>query len=169
MEDLDAAVEALAGARSRTRVHIFLATSPIHMEHKLGLEPREVVEQARFAVSHVAGRVDEVEFSCEDATRSDPAFVAEVCRTAIEAGATTINLPDTVGYSLPPEEHAAFLLEVRRLCRELAGVTLSVHCHDDLGLAVANTLAGIAAGATRSNARSTASASARATPRSRRS
>ena len=88
-EDLDAAVEALAGARGRTRLHIFLATSPIHMERKLGLEPPEVVEQARWAVSYVARRVDEVEFSCEDATRSDPAFVAEVCRAAIEAGATT--------------------------------------------------------------------------------
>jgi 2-isopropylmalate synthase len=147
VEDLDAAVEALAGARGRTRLHVFLATSPIHMERKLGLEPPEVVERARFAVSYVAGRVDEVEFSCEDATRSDPVFVAEVCRAAVEAGATTINLPDTVGYSLP-DEHAAFLHEVRRHCPELAGVTLSVHCHNDLGLAVANTLAGVSAGAT---------------------
>ncbi|HLG08884.1 MAG TPA: 2-isopropylmalate synthase [Gaiellaceae bacterium] len=147
VEDLDAAVEALAGARGRTRVHVFIATSPIHMERKLGLEPAEVVEETRFAVSHVANRVDEVEFSCEDATRSDPAFVAEVCRTAIEAGATTVNLPDTVGYSLP-EEHAAFLLDVRRRCPELERATLSVHCHNDLGLAVANTLAGIGAGAT---------------------
>ena len=146
-EDLDAAVEALAGARGRTRVHIFLATSPIHMESKLGLEPPEVVEQARFAVSYVASRVDEVEFSCEDATRSDPVFVAEVCRVAIEAGATTINLPDTVGYAVP-DEHARFLHEVRGLCRELERVTLSVHCHNDLGLAVANTLAGVTAGAT---------------------
>ena len=146
-EDLDAAVEALAGARGRTRLHIFLATSPIHMERKLGLEPDEVVEQARFAVSYTAGRVDEIEFSCEDATRSDPAFVAEVCRAVIEAGATTINLPDTVGYALP-DEHAAFLFEVRRHLPELDRVTLSVHCHNDLGLAVANTLAGVGAGAT---------------------
>jgi 2-isopropylmalate synthase len=98
-------------------------------------------------VSYVVTRVDEVEFSCEDATRSDPAFVAEVCRAAIEAGATTINLPDTVGYSLP-HEHAEFLREVRRLCPEVEQVALSVHCHDDLGLAVANTLAGLGAGAT---------------------
>jgi 2-isopropylmalate synthase len=146
-DDLDAAVEALAAARGRTRLHVFLATSPIHMERKLGLEPPEVVERARFAVEYVAGRVDEVEFSCEDATRSDPAFVAEVCRTAIEAGATTINLPDTVGYSLPGE-HAEFLRGVRRLLPELEHVTLSVHCHNDLGLAVANTLAGVSAGAT---------------------
>jgi len=146
-EDIDAAVEALAGARGRTRLHTFIATSPIHMERKLGLEPEEVLEQTRFAVSHALPHVDEVEFSCEDATRSDPAFVAEVCRTAIEAGATTINLPDTVGYCLP-EEHAAFLRQVRRLCPELSRVTLSVHCHNDLGLAVANSLAGVQAGAT---------------------
>ncbi len=147
VEDLDAAVEALAAARGRTRIHVVLGTSPIHMQDKLGLEPPEVVEQARRAVSYVVERVDEVEFCCEDATRSDPAFVAEVVRVAIEAGATTINLPDTVGYTFP-EEHAAFLLDVRRRCPELDQVVLSVHCHDDLGLAVANTLAGIRAGAT---------------------
>jgi 2-isopropylmalate synthase len=125
-EDVDAAVEALADAR-RSRLHVFIATSPIHMERKLRLEPAEVVEQARWAVEYGAGRVDEVEFSCEDATRSD--------------------LPDTVGYCLP-EEHAAFLLEVQHLCPELREVSLSVHCHDDLGLAVANSLAGVQAGAT---------------------
>jgi 2-isopropylmalate synthase len=146
-EDIDAAVESLANARGRTRLHLFLATSPIHMERKLGLEPDEVVEQTRFAVSYGAPHVDEIEFSCEDATRSDPAFVARVCRAAIEAGATTINLPDTVGYCLP-DEHARFLLDVRRFLPELGHVTLSVHCHDDLGLAVANTLSGVSAGAT---------------------
>ena len=145
-EELDAAVEALAVARGRTRVHIVLATSPIHMEFKLGLEPEEVVEQARESVAYVAGRVDEVEFACEDATRSDPAFVAEVCRAAVEAGATTINLPDTVGYSLP-DEYAAFVAAVRALCPELDRVAVAVHCHDDLGLAVANTLAGVQVGA----------------------
>ncbi|HZT53666.1 MAG TPA: hypothetical protein VE995_04725, partial [Gaiellaceae bacterium] len=144
-EDLDAAAEALAGAR-RSRIHIFLATSPIHMEHKLGLEPEEVVHQARWAVAYAAERADEVEFSCEDATRSDPDFVARVCRVAIRAGATTINLPDTVGYALPGQ-YAAFLHEVRRQLPELREVTLSVHCHNDLGLAVANTLAGVEAGA----------------------
>ena len=146
-EDLDAAIESLAVARGRTRVHIFIATSPIHMERKLGLEPPEVVEQTRFAVSYAAPHADEVEFSCEDATRSDPAFVAEVCRAAIKAGATTINLPDTVGYCLP-DEHASFLRDVRALCPELRRVALSVHCHNDLGLAVANTIAGVSAGAT---------------------
>ncbi len=145
--DIDAAVQSLAGARSRTRLHTFIATSPIHMERKLGLEPEQVIEQTRFAVSYGRPHVDEVEFSCEDATRSDPGFVAEVCRVAIEAGATTINLPDTVGYCLP-DEHAAFLREVQRRCPELADVTLSIHCHNDLGLAVANSLSGVAAGAT---------------------
>ncbi len=145
-EDLDAAAEALADAR-RSRIHVFLATSPIHMERKLRLDPEEVVEQARWAVGYARSLVDEVEFSCEDATRSDPAFAARVCGEAVRAGATTINLPDTVGYCLP-EEYAAFLREMQRLCPELEQATLSVHCHDDLGLAVANTLAGVQAGAT---------------------
>jgi 2-isopropylmalate synthase len=145
-DDIDAAAEALAGAR-RSRVHIFLATSALHMEKKLGLEPHEVVESARWAVAYAAERVDEVEFSCEDATRSDPAFVAHVCRAAIEAGATIINLPDTVGFALPAE-YASFLVDVRRRCPELRKTVLSVHCHNDLGLAVANSLAGIQAGAT---------------------
>jgi len=143
--DIEAAAEALAGAR-RSRIHIFLATSPLHMEKKLGLEPHEVVARARWAVAHAASRVDEVEFSCEDATRSDAAFVAHVCRVAIAAGATIVNLPDTVGYTLPGE-YAGFLADVRRRCPELRKVTLSVHCHNDLGLAVANSLAGIQAGA----------------------
>jgi len=145
-DDLDAAGDALADAH-RSRIHIFLATSPLHMEKKLGLEPHEVVQHTRWAVEYAVTRADEVEFSCEDATRSDPAFVARVCRAAIEAGATVINLPDTVGYSLP-SEYATFLAEVRRRCPELRDVTLSVHCHDDLGLAVANSLAGVQAGAT---------------------
>ncbi len=145
-EDLDAAAESLADAR-RSRIHVFIATSPIHMERKLRLEPQEVVGQARWAVGYARQRADEVEFSCEDATRSEPAFVAEVCREAVRAGATTINLPDTVGYCLP-DEYADFLREVQRLCPELLGVALSVHCHDDLGLAVANSLAGVQAGAT---------------------
>ncbi|HKT43273.1 MAG TPA: 2-isopropylmalate synthase [Gaiellaceae bacterium] len=144
-DDLDAAAEALAGAR-RSRIHVFIATSPIHMERKLGLEPQEVVRQARFAVAYAAERADEVEFSAEDATRSDPDFVARICRVAIEAGATVVNLPDTVGYSLP-HEYATFLADVRRRCPELRAVTLSAHCHDDLGMAVSNSLAAIHVGA----------------------
>ncbi len=144
-EDIDAAGQALAGAR-RSRIHLVLATSALHMEKKLRLEPQEVVRQARWAAEYAAERADEVEFSCEDATRSDPAFVARVCRAAIEGGVTIVNLPDTVGYALPTQ-YASFIGDVRRRCPELRSVTLSVHCHDDLGLSVANSLAGIQAGA----------------------
>jgi 2-isopropylmalate synthase len=144
-DDLDAAAEALDGAR-RSRIHIVLATSAIHMERKLGLEPAEVLARARFAVGYAAERTDEVEFSCEDATRSDPAFVARVCRVVIDAGASVVNLPDTVGYALP-HQYASFLADVRRRCPELRRVTLSAHCHNDLGLAVANSLAAVQAGA----------------------
>jgi 2-isopropylmalate synthase len=145
-DDVQAAAEALAGAQ-RSRIHVFIATSELHMERKLGLEPAEVLERVRASVRAAAVHADEVEFSAEDATRSDPAFLAQVCREAIEAGATTVNLPDTVGYCLP-DEHEAFLRGVQAVCPELARVTLSVHCHNDLGLAVANTLSGIRAGAT---------------------
>ena len=145
-EDLDASAEALQGA-PRSRMHVFLATSPIHMERKLGMEPAEVLEKVSWSVAYARDLVDEVEFSAEDATRSDPDFLAEVCRRAIAAGATIVNLPDTVGYLLP-DELTAMLRRVVELCPELNDVELSVHCHNDLGLAVANSLAGIAAGAT---------------------
>ena len=108
---------ALEGA-PRSRIHIFLATSALHMEKKLRLTPAEVVAHATSSVAQACASVDEVEFSCEDATRSDPEFVATVCRAAVEAGATTINLPDTVGYMLPAE-YASFIRYVRRLCPEL--------------------------------------------------
>ena len=144
-EDIDAAAGALRDAR-RSRLHIFIATSPVHMEKKLRLTPAAVVEQAAMAVAYARERADEVEFSCEDATRSDVAFVAEVCREAVAAGADVVNLPDTVGFSLP-HEYAEFMREVRAHCPELDRVVLSAHCHDDLGLAVANSLAAVAAGA----------------------
>jgi len=144
-EDIDAGAEALQGA-PRARLHVFLATSPIHMERKLALAPSEVLERIGWAVSYAREFADEVEFSAEDATRSEPEFLAEACRVAIEAGATTVNLPDTVGYALP-NELAGLLSEVRERCPELDRVELSVHCHDDLGLAVANSLAGVQAGA----------------------
>jgi 2-isopropylmalate synthase len=142
--DIDAAAAALEDA-PRSRIHIFLATSALHMEKKLRLTPDEVVAAATSSVTQACMSVDEVEFSCEDATRSDPEFVARVCCAAVEAGATTINLPDTVGYMLPTE-YTAFLLRVRTLCPELEDVVLSAHCHDDLGLAVANSLAALGAG-----------------------
>jgi 2-isopropylmalate synthase len=141
--DIDAAAAALEGA-PRSRIHIFLATSALHMEKKLRLTPVEVVAHATSSVAQASASVDEVEFSCEDATRSDPEFVATVCRAAVEADATTINLPDTVGYMLPAE-YANFIRYVRAL-PELEQVALSAHCHDDLGLAVANSLAALDAG-----------------------
>jgi 2-isopropylmalate synthase len=143
--DIEACAEALTGAR-RSRIHVFIATSALHMAKKLHLEPAEVLTRTRDCVRAASAHADEVEFSAEDATRSDPEFLAAVCREAIEAGATTVNLPDTVGYCLP-DEHEAFLRVMQELCPELRGVTLSVHCHNDLGLAVANTLSGIRAGA----------------------
>jgi 2-isopropylmalate synthase len=141
-EDVEAAAEALEAAH-RSRLHVVIATSALHMEKKLGLTPEEVIERARDTVAYAATLVDEVEFCCEDATRSDPVFVAQVCRAAVRAGATTVNLPDTVGCTLPAD-YAKFVASVRR---RLPNVTLSVHCHNDLGLAVANTLAGVQAGA----------------------
>jgi 2-isopropylmalate synthase len=144
--DVDASVDALQGA-ARSRLHVFIATSPLHMERKLGLAPEQVLERIEWAVSYARERADEVEFSAEDATRSEAEFLAEACRTAIAAGADVVNLPDTVGYVLP-DELTRLLAEVRALCPELDRIELSVHCHDDLGLAVANSLAGVAAGAT---------------------
>jgi 2-isopropylmalate synthase len=142
--DIDAAAAALADA-PRSRIHIFLATSALHMEKKLRLTPDEVVAAASSSVALACASADEVEFSCEDATRSDPDFVVTVCRAAVEAGATTVNLPDTVGYMLP-SEYASFIQYVRERCLELEHVSLSAHCHDDLGLAVANSLAALDAG-----------------------
>jgi 2-isopropylmalate synthase len=145
-EDIDAAAASLADA-GRSRIHLVLATSPLHMEKKLRLRPDQVVEQARWAAGYASSLADEVEFSAEDATRSDPEFVARVVREVIAAGVTVVNIPDTVGYATP-EEYGALLRTLRERCPELDHVTLSVHCHDDLGLAVANSLAGIAAGGT---------------------
>ncbi len=141
--DIDRAAAAI-GPAARPRIHTFIATSEIHMRHKLRMSPDEVVAAARGGVERARRHVDDVEFSCEDATRSDPSFLIDVYRAATNAGATTLNLPDTVGYALP-EEFAALL---RHLIEEVSGeVTWSVHTHDDLGLAVANALAGIQAGA----------------------
>jgi 2-isopropylmalate synthase len=141
--DIDRAAEAVASA-SRPRIHTFIATSEIHMRHKLRMSPAEVVAAARGGVERARRHVNDVEFSCEDATRSEPSFLVDVYRAAANAGATTLNLPDTVGYALP-EEFAALL---RHLTEEVGrDVTWSVHTHDDLGLAVANALAGIQAGA----------------------
>jgi 2-isopropylmalate synthase len=145
-DDIDAAAAALERA-PRSRIHIVLATSALHMERKLALEPAEVLERIAGSVTYAAGLVDEVEFSAEDATRSERDFLAEVCETAVGAGAAIVNLPDTVGYA-SPGEYTELFEELLARCPGLRTVELSAHCHNDLGLAVANTLAGIVGGAT---------------------
>ncbi|HEU0194755.1 MAG TPA: 2-isopropylmalate synthase [Gaiellales bacterium] len=144
-EDVDAAIESLSDARN-PRIHVFIATSDIHLEHKLRMTRAQVLEGTRFAVARAKAFCSDVEFSCEDATRSDLDFMARVVRTAIAAGATTINIPDTVGYTVPAE-YVAILRGLYERVPELEGIVLSVHCHDDLGMAVANSIAGVEAGA----------------------
>ncbi|MGH2753520.1 MAG: 2-isopropylmalate synthase [Actinomycetota bacterium] len=141
--DIDRAAEAVAGAE-RPRIHTFIATSEIHMRAKLRMTPAEVVAATVSGVERARRHVDDVEFSCEDATRSDPEFLVEVFRAAARAGANTLNLPDTVGYALPAE-FGTLLTFLREEVAE--DVVWSVHTHDDLGLAVANALAGVEAGA----------------------
>jgi 2-isopropylmalate synthase len=143
--DIERAWEAVREA-GRPRIHVFIATSDLHIRHKLQTTREDVLGQARAAVAHARQLTDDVEFSPEDGFRSDREFMAEVIAAAIEAGATTINVPDTVGYATP-EEYAAMFTELYALVPALRGVTMSVHCHDDLGLAVANSLAGLRAGA----------------------
>src|SRR5215470_14065009 len=143
--DIERAAQALHAA-VRPRIHVFLATSDIHLEHKLRLTRRQCLEQARDSVRLARSFARDVEFSPEDATRTDPEFLCEVVEAVIEAGATTINIPDTVGYTVP-SEFAALIRRLRERVRGIENVTLSAHCHNDLGLAVANSLAAIAAGA----------------------
>ena len=143
--DIDRAVDALAGAR-RQRVHVFLATSPIHRQHKLKMSREDVLKLATGSVQYARSRCEDVEFSAEDAARTEPEFLAEVVERVIEAGATTINIPDTVGYAVPAQ-FAELIAFLRRTVRGIDDVVLSVHCHDDLGLAVANSLAALQAGA----------------------
>src|SRR5688572_3243859 len=130
----------------RPRIHTFISTSDIHIVHQLQSTREDVLGQARAAVAHAKSFVDDVEFSPMDATRADVEFTAEVLQIAVDEGATTINIPDTVGYATP-DEYAGFLRRLYELVPGLHDVVLSVHCHDDLGLAVANSLAGIGAGA----------------------
>lgn len=144
-EDVQAAAEAVRGA-AKPRIHTFIATSPIHMEYKLKMTPEQVISEVRRAVRHAHSLVEDVEFSAEDASRSDPAFLGEVFRTAIECGATTLNIPDTVGYSVP-DEFGEFVRTVIGAAGDPEGVIWSVHCHNDLGLAVANSLSAVRAGA----------------------
>jgi len=137
--DVEAAAEALASAR-RSRLHLVLGTSDIHREHKLRLRHDELITLATRLTGYASALFDEVEFCCEDASRSDPAFLQEVCAAVVDAGADILNLPDTVGRALPTEYGLLF--------RTIESpVPLSAHCHDDLGLATANSLAAVLAGA----------------------
>jgi 2-isopropylmalate synthase len=144
-QDIDAAWEAVRDSE-RPRIHTFISTSDIHIVHQLQTTREDVKGQARAAVVHAREYLDDVEFSPMDATRADVQFTAEVVQIAIEEGATTINIPDTVGYVMP-HEFQEYLARLYELVPRLHDVVLSVHCHDDLGLAVANSFAGVLAGA----------------------
>jgi 2-isopropylmalate synthase len=146
-EDIEMAARALQFA-DRARIHVFLASSDLHLEYKLKMDRAQALELCGESVRLARSLVDDVEFSPEDSTRSDRDYLVEMVRIAVEAGATTINMPDTVGYSTP-EEYAAMFREVRQRIPAIdaQGIVLSSHCHDDLGLAVANSLAAIDAGA----------------------
>ncbi|MHB8242083.1 MAG: 2-isopropylmalate synthase, partial [Solirubrobacteraceae bacterium] len=143
-QDIEAAWNAVRDSE-RPRIHTFIATSDIHIERKLQTTREDVKGQVRAAVSQARELTDDVEFSPEDGSRSDIEYMAEVIQIALDEGATTINVPDTVGYTMPREYHEMFT-ELYRLVPDLRNVTVSVHCHDDLGIAVANSLAGLEAG-----------------------
>ncbi len=144
-EDIDAAGRAIQPAKSN-RIHTFLASSDLHLEYKLRISREQALDQVAESVRQARSYTDDVEFSTEDGTRTDPDFLVKMITVAVQAGATTINIPDTVGYSIP-EEYAAIFRMVRERVPGIENVVLSTHCHDDLGMAVANTLAGIQGGA----------------------
>ncbi|HVO64800.1 MAG TPA: 2-isopropylmalate synthase [Terriglobales bacterium] len=144
-EDIERAWDALKHAAS-PRIHIFLATSDIHLQYKLKISREECVEQARDAVAFAKSLCADVEFSPEDATRTDPEFLLKIVQAVVDAGATTVNIPDTVGYTTP-SEFGELIQTIRTEIRGIESVTISAHCHNDLGLAVANSLAAVSAGA----------------------
>jgi len=144
-EDIDRAWAALSGA-ARPRLHVFLATSDIHLQCKLKITRDDALRQITTSIAYARTLCDDVEFSPEDATRSETDFLCQAVQTAVDAGATTINIPDTVGYTVP-EEFRTIIHAIRARVRRIEQATISVHCHNDLGLAVANTLAALEAGA----------------------
>ncbi len=144
-EDIDRAWEALRDA-PRPRIHVFLATSAIHREFKLHMAKEEIIRRAVEGVTRARGYCEDVEFSPEDASRTELDFLAEVVERAVEAGATTVNIPDTVGYAVPAQ-YAGAIRHLKQTVRGIDNVVISVHCHNDLGLAVANSLAAIREGA----------------------
>src|SRR3984893_10157826 len=143
--DIDRAWEALREA-AKPRIHVFLATSAIHREYKLHMAKDEIVRRAVAGVERARQYCDDVEFSPEDAARTELDFLAEVVERVVEAGATTVNIPDTVGYAVPAQ-YAAAIAHLRKYVRGVDKIVLSVHCHNDLGLAVANSLAALREGA----------------------
>jgi 2-isopropylmalate synthase len=144
-DDITRAWQAIEHA-ARPRIHTFLATSDIHLQYKLKITRTQCLEQTRAAVTYAKSLCADVEFSPEDATRSDPEFLVAVLQEAVDAGATTLNIPDTVGYTIP-SEYAQLIRTIRERVRGIERAAISVHCHNDLGLAVANSLAAIAEGA----------------------
>jgi len=146
-KDIARSAEALKGANS-ARIHTFIATSPLHMEKKLRMTPDQVFEQAKLSVRFARNLLDDVEFSPEDGYRSDPDFLCRVIEAVIDEGATTINVPDTVGYAIP-ELYGNFLRDLRERIPNSDKAIWSVHCHNDLGMAVANSLAGVKIGGAR--------------------
>jgi len=144
-EDIDAAGRAIQAAKSN-RIHTFLASSDLHLEYKLRISREQALDQTAESIRQALTYTDDVEFSTEDGTRTDPDFLVKMITVAVQAGATTINIPDTVGYTTPAEYEATFRM-VRERVPGIENVILSTHCHDDLGMAVANTLAGIQGGA----------------------
>ena len=145
-QDIDRAWEALQYAGERGRIHTFIATSDIHMQHKLKMSQQQVLDAAVNAVRRAAGYTPNVEFSAEDAVRTQLPFLAEIIQAVIEAGARTVNIPDTVGYTIP-SEYFNIIDYLKKNVSNIEQATLSVHCHNDLGLAVANSLAAVQAGA----------------------
>jgi 2-isopropylmalate synthase len=144
-EDIECAWEAVKVA-AKPRIHLFLASSDIHLHHKLKLNREQALEQTKEATAYARSLCSDIEFSPEDATRSDLEFLCSMVETAIAAGATTVNIPDTVGYTMP-EEFARIVKTILREAKGADKITLSVHCHNDLGMAVANSLAAVKAGA----------------------
>src|ERR1700744_453475 len=143
-KDIDRCAEAIAPAKRR-RIHTFLSTSPVHMKYKLQKEPHEVFEMVIAQVTRARNYTDDVEWSSEDGTRTEHDFLCRCVEAAIKAGATTINIPDTVGYTVP-EEYFALIKMLRERVPNSDQARFSAHCHDDLGMAVANSLAGVRAG-----------------------
>ena len=145
-KDIDAAADAVRPAK-HPRIHVFLATSPIHMQYKLKMSPDQVLDKVRTLIRYAKGFVEDIEFSAEDATRSDWGFLTQVFSEAVKAGATTLNVPDTVGYTTPDEMYA-LMRHLTEHVYQADRVTFSTHCHNDLGLATANSLAAMRGGAT---------------------